>query len=217
MTSNLWVFEQVQRDRGYTRIAGVDEAGRGPLAGPVVSAAVILPPDFDAPVNDSKKLTPRQRERLFDRIQAEAVAVGVGIVDPDEIDRINILQASLLSMAMAVSRLDPPPDFLLIDGRHDIPTELPQAAIVKGDSRSASIAAASIVAKVSRDRIMRQYHDRFPQFGFDRHKGYPTKAHREAIARHGPCDIHRRTFRGVKEYLHAPSPDHPTHGQRHGQ
>ncbi len=217
MTSDLWVFEQAQRNKGYTKIAGVDEAGRGPLAGPVISAAVVLPPTFDAPVNDSKQLTPRQRERLFDRIYAEAEAVGVGIVDVADIDRINILQASRLSMAMAVSKLDPPPDFLLIDGRHDIPAEQPQAAIVKGDARSISIAAASIVAKVSRDRIMCQYHDQFPQFGFDRHKGYPTKAHREAIALHGPCSIHRRTFRGVKEYLPPASPANQPDGPNNGQ
>ena len=217
MTSDLWVFEQAQRDKGYAKIAGVDEAGRGPLAGPVVSAAVILPPDFDAPVDDSKKLTPKQRERLFDRIYAEAESVGVGIVDAGDIDRVNILQASRLSMAMAVSKLDPSPDFLLIDGKHDIPAEQPQMPIVKGDARSISIAAASIVAKVSRDRIMRQYHEQFPQFGFDRHKGYPTKAHREAIAMHGPCSIHRQTFRGVKEHLPALSPDHQPDGQRHGQ
>jgi ribonuclease HII len=206
MTADLWAFEQAQRTKGYAKIAGVDEAGRGPLAGPVVSAAVILPPTFDVPgVNDSKQLTHRQRERLFDRIFAEAEAVGVGIVDSAEIDRINILQASRLSMAIAVSKLNPQPDFLLIDGRHDIPAGQPQAPIVKGDARSISIAAASIVAKVSRDRIMQRYHEQFPQFGFDRHKGYPTKAHKEAIARHGPCTIHRRTFRGVKEHL-SPSP-----------
>jgi len=217
MTPDLWAFEQAQRDKGYTKIAGVDEAGRGPLAGPVVSAAVILPPGFDAPVDDSKKLTPRQRERLFDRIQAEAESVGVGIVDAGDIDRINILQASRLSMAMAVSKLDPSPDYLLIDGKHDIPAEQPQMPIVKGDARSISIAAASIIAKVSRDRIMRQYHKQFPQFGFDRHKGYPTKAHREAIALHGPCSIHRRTFRGVKEHLPTLSPDHQPDVRRHGQ
>jgi len=217
MTSDLWVFEQAQRIKGYTKIAGVDEAGRGPLAGPVVSAAVILPPTFDAPVNDSKQLTPRQRERLYELIYAEADAVGVGIVDAADIDQINILQASRLSMAMAVSKLDPSPDFLLIDGRHDIPAEQPQAAIVKGDARSISIAAASIVAKVSRDRIMCHYHDQFPQFGFDRHKGYPTKAHREAIALHGPCSIHRRTFRGVKEHLPPTSPDHQPDGPNNGQ
>lgn len=217
MTPDLWVFERAQRDQGYSCIAGVDEAGRGPLAGPVVSAAVILPPSFDAPVNDSKKLTPRQRERLFDRIYAEAVAVGVGIVDAADIDRINILQASRLSMAMAVSKLDPTADFLLIDGRYGIAAEQPQTPIVKGDARSISIAAASIIAKVSRDRIMQDYHDQFPHFGFDRHKGYPTRAHKDAIALHGPCGIHRCTFRGVKEHLPPSSPTLQPNGPPHGE
>lgn len=180
----------------------MDEAGRGPLAGPVVAAAVILPPTFDVPgVNDSKQLTHRQRERLFDRIQDEADGVGIGIVDVAEIDRINILQASRRAMALAVAKLDPQPDVLLIDGQHNIPSELPQAAIIKGDARSISIAAASIIAKVSRDRIMQDYHIQYPLFGFDRHKGYPTPAHKAAIAVHGPCTIHRRTFRGVCEHL----------------
>lgn len=218
MTPDLWVFEQTHRAEGYARIAGVDEAGRGPLAGPVVSAAVILPPTFVVPgVKDSKQLTPRQREHLFDRIHAEAEAVGVGIVDADEIDRINILQASLRAMAMAVSRLDPQPDCLLIDGRNEIPSKLPQAAIIKGDARSISIAAASIVAKVSRDRIMQRYHAQFPLFGFSRHKGYPTKAHKAAIVLHGPCTIHRRTFRGVTEHLSSTAQTYQAGGSRNGQ
>ncbi len=183
----------------------MDEAGRGPLAGPVVAAAVILPASFDLPgVNDSKQLTHRQRDRLFDQIRDRAASVGVGRVDADDIDRLNILQASRRAMALAVAALDPRPDFLLIDGKHDIPVELPQRPIVKGDARSISIAAASIIAKVTRDRLMQRYHAKFPQFGFDRHKGYPTKAHKAAIALYGPCPIHRRTFRGVRDYCQSP-------------
>jgi ribonuclease HII len=213
MTTDLWAFENSLITEGYTQIAGVDEAGRGPLAGPVVSAAVILPQDFNAPkINDSKKLTHRQREWLYDQIYAQAVTVGIGIVDAVEIDRINILQASLLSMVMAVANLAPQPEYLLIDGKFGIDTPLPQNPIVKGDARSVSIAAASIIAKVSRDRMMLCYHEEHPQFGFDRHKGYPTKAHKAAIAQHGPCPIHRRTFRGVSEHCNA------SHGNRpHGR
>jgi ribonuclease HII len=201
MVTDLGVFEKRLRTKGYRTVAGVDEAGRGPLAGPVVSAAVVLPGDFAAgEINDSKQLTPRTRERLFHRIYAGAHTVGIGIIDAHEIDRINILQASRLSMAIAVANLTPRPDFLLIDGKFDIPVDLPQQPLIKGDSRSISIAAASIVAKVSRDRLMQRYHFDYPQFGFDRHKGYPTKAHKAAIAANGPCLIHRRTFKSVGEY-----------------
>ncbi len=201
MTTDQWVFEKKRSAEGFASIAGVDEAGRGPLAGPVVSAAVILPWDFDdTGVTDSKKLTPRRREALFSRIYRHARAIGIGIVDSVEIDRINILQAARLSMAMAVANLQPQPDYLLIDGKFDIPSPIPQKPIIKGDHLSISIAAASIVAKVSRDHLMLRYHEDFPQFGFDRHKGYPTKAHKAAIAVHGPCWIHRRSFRGVREH-----------------
>lgn len=206
MNADLWAFEKALTAEGFCAIAGVDEAGRGPLAGPVVSAAVILPAEFNAAgVNDSKKLTLRQRERLYTLIYAQATAVGIGIVDPVEIDRINILQATRLSMAMAVSHLKPRPDYLIIDGNFDIPATLPQQSIVKGDARSVSIAAASIVAKVSRDYLMQRYHEDYPHFGFDRHKGYPTKAHKAAIAQHGPCLIHRRSFKGVREHIEDPS------------
>jgi len=202
VAADLWALERALHQQGYARIAGVDEAGRGPLAGPVVSAAVILPATFIASgIDDSKKLSHRQRERLFDVIYAGAAAVGIGIVDAVEIDRINILQASRLSMVMAVANLAPQPDYLLIDGKFGIATDLPQEAVIKGDSRSISVAAASIIAKVSRDRLMLRYHDELPQFGFDRHKGYPTKAHKAAIALHGPSAIHRRTFRGVCEHI----------------
>lgn len=202
MKSKLWKFEIEARSQGFTQIAGVDEAGRGPLAGPVVSAAVILPDGFHAPgINDSKKLTPRKRDKLYDQIRAGSIAVGVGIVDNFQIDEINILQAALLSMAQAAGKLRPAPDFLLIDGTFTTPAKIKQKAIPKGDALSISIAAASIIAKVTRDRIMAGYHDRFPEYGFNRHKGYPTRAHKEAIARHGVSPIHRLTFKGVKEYV----------------
>jgi ribonuclease HII len=199
---DLWHFEKEAALRGCKDIAGIDEAGRGPLAGPVVSAAVILPTTFRDPhINDSKKLTPKKRERLYDAIYAHAVSVGIGIVDPIEIDRINILQASLLAMAMAVHNLDPQPDYLLIDGPFRIASDTPQQPIPKGDALSFSIAAASIVAKVSRDRMMEKYHQYYPQFDFPKHKGYPTRSHKDAIRKFGCCPIHRKSFKGVKEHL----------------
>ena len=199
---DLWYFEKEAIQKGCKDIAGIDEAGRGPLAGPVVSAAVILPISFHDPeITDSKKLSPKKRKRLFKKIYDRAVAVGIGIVDPVEIDRINILQASLLSMAMAVQNLDPQPDHLLIDGTFAIPSELSQQPIPKGDALSISIAAASIVAKVSRDGLMQNYHQYYPQFDFPKHKGYPTKAHKDAIRKFGFSPIHRRSFKGVKEYV----------------
>jgi ribonuclease HII len=202
MTADLWAFEKSLAEQGYTRIAGVDEVGRGPLAGPVVSAAVVLPPDFQARgVTDSKKLSPNRRARLFDHIYDQARAIGIGIVDALEIDRINILQAARLSMVLALANVGKAPDYVLVDGNFRLETDLPHQPIVKGDARSISIAAASIVAKVSRDRLMLRYHEDFPQYGFDRHKGYPTKAHKAAIALHGPCWIHRRSFKGVLEHL----------------
>jgi ribonuclease HII len=205
MTVDLWAFEKSLAGQGYAKIAGVDEAGRGPLAGPVVSAAVVLPCDFqDQGVTDSKKLTPGRRAKLFAHIYDNAEAIGIGIVDALEIDRINILQAARLSMVLALANLGTPPDYVLVDGNFRLETDLPHQPVVKGDARSISIAAASIVAKVSRDRLMLRYHDDFPQYGFDRHKGYPTKAHKTAIAVHGPCRIHRRSFRGVLEYVDGP-------------
>jgi ribonuclease HII len=199
---DLWFFEKKATEEGFKEIAGIDEAGRGPLAGPVVSAAVMLPPIFPvANVIDSKKLSAKKRARLYEEIYTHSVSVGIGIVDSVEIDRINILQASLLSMAIAVENLRPQPDCLLIDGRFRIATQLPQKPITKGDALSVSIAAASIVAKVTRDRLMERYHEYYPQFGFFRHKGYPTRAHKEAIREFGYCPIHRRTYKGVKEYL----------------
>jgi ribonuclease HII len=202
MKPDLWLFEKKAFQKGFSRIAGIDEAGRGPLAGPVVSAAVIIPTSLQIPgISDSKKLSPQKRNYLYEKIYDSAVSVGIGIVDPFEIDRINILQAALLSMAMAVENLAPQPDCLLIDGTFLISSTLPQEAIPKGDALSASIAAASIVAKVTRDRLMERYHEDYPQFEFSKHKGYPTKAHKQAIQKFGCCPIHRRTFKGVKEYL----------------
>lgn len=200
--SDLWRFENEAVQKGYTAIAGVDEVGRGPLAGPVISAAIILPFHSSiSGINDSKKLTPKKRAVLYEAIYDQALSIGLGIIDPVEIDRLNILQASLLSMAMAVENLYPQPDYLLIDGVFRIPSGLPQTPIVKGDGRSRSIAAASIVAKVTRDRLMERYHEEYPQFGFDAHKGYPTRAHRQAIREFGSCPIHRRSFKGVKQNI----------------
>jgi ribonuclease HII len=199
---DLWIYEKKARGQGFDTIAGIDEAGRGPLAGPVVSAAVILPENFSVPgVTDSKKISPAKRSRLYESIYKHAVSIGVGIVDALEIDRVNILQAALLSMAMSAANLKPKPDCLLIDGSFRVPSTLPQKVIPKGDSLSISIAAASIVAKVTRDRLMKRYDLDYPQYGFSRHKGYPTKAHREAIQIHGCTPIHRRSFKGVKEYV----------------
>ena len=178
--------------------AGVDEAGRGPLAGPVVAAAVILPEGFNTRgLDDSKKLTHAQRTALLDRIVTSALAFAIGIVHHEEIDRINILRASLRAMEIAVNTLDRKPDFLLIDGNQRTSLLIPQETVIKGDSRCCSIAAASIVAKVRRDKLMDEYHEIYPQYNFRSHKGYPTKEHLDAIRKYGPCPIHRRSFRGV--------------------
>ncbi|MCK5165204.1 MAG: ribonuclease HII [Desulfobacula sp.] len=200
----MWQFEHEAKARGYKIIAGVDEAGRGPLAGPVVSAAVILPHNFSCEgIDDSKKLTEKKRAALFPLIKEQAICVATGISSHDEIDQINILQASLLSMKRAVKNLLNPPDFLLIDGKFTIDMNIDQAALIKGDSKSISIAAASIIAKVTRDAMMKQLDKTYPQYNFIQHKGYPTKAHKKAILEHGPCPVHRRTFKGVKEVINA--------------
>jgi ribonuclease HII len=189
-------FECDARGRGYRHVAGVDEAGRGPLAGPVVAGAVILPPDYDDPeINDSKVLTPRQRERLFEVIQRDALAIGIGVIEAPVIDAVNILQATLVAMKDAALALFPIPDYLLIDGLHRISIPIPQETIVRGDGQSISVASASIVAKVSRDRIMEMYHRQFPQYNFLKNKGYGTREHREAIMKYGRCKIHRNSFR----------------------
>ena len=194
--------ENTARTKGYNIIVGVDEAGRGPLAGPVVAAAVVYAPEWQlAGLDDSKKISPQARERLFPIIKDQALGHGIGIVDVATIDEINILQAALLAMKYAVSALPEKPDILLIDGNKRIVTEVEQWTIVKGDSLSQSIAAASVLAKVTRDRLMEKYHEEFPQYEFDRHKGYGTRLHRDLIREHGPCSIHRRTFKGVKEFV----------------
>ena len=197
-------FETIARGRGFRAPAGVDEAGRGPLAGPVVAAAVILHPDFRHPgIRDSKKLSPAQRERIFPVIGREAFACAVALATPEEIDDINILRASLLAMRRAVEALPSPPDFLFVDGNRRIPCNrrilcgIFQDALIGGDDRCLSIAAASILAKVTRDRMMAEFDLRYPGYGFAVHKGYPTQEHFEAIRRLGPCPIHRRTFHGV--------------------
>ena len=189
-------FERQARQEGYHWVAGVDEAGRGPLAGPVVAAAVVFPPDYEnRDIDDSKRLSTRKREILYERIRADALAVGFGVIEADVIDRINILQASLQAMRDAVLELAPPPDYLLVDGCHKIPIVMPQEAVVHGDARSLSVAAASILAKVTRDRIMEIYHRQYPRYNFMKNKGYGTREHREAIRDWGCCKIHRRSFR----------------------
>ena len=170
-------YEEQARRGGARLVAGVDEVGRGPLAGPVVAAAVVLPADFRSDgINDSKKLSVQQRSKAFVRICRQASGIGLGVIDAEVIDRLNILQASLLAMATAIDQLTPQPDYLLIDGNQPVKRPIPQMTLTRGDSRSISIAAASIVAKVTRDRLMEDYHRRYPGYGFDRHKGYPTRS-----------------------------------------
>ena len=189
-------LELTLQQQGHKRIAGVDEAGRGALAGPVVAAAVILPNGCKIEgVTDSKQLTPGQRDRLFEAIYRTASAIGVGSVDSGDIDRVNILQATLRAMRESIERLDPSPDYVLVDGTHLPPISLPATAVPKGDSLIHSISAASIIAKVTRDRQMIALDERYPHYGFKRHKGYGTAQHRQAIAAFGPCAIHRRTFK----------------------
>jgi len=189
-------FEQRARQIGFNLIAGIDEAGRGPLAGPVVAAAVVLPENYHHPdIMDSKQLTPRKREELFKVIRRDALSIGVGVMEASIIDDINILRATLSAMKEAVVDLDISPDYLLVDGMQAVPIDIPQMTIIRGDSRSISIAAASIIAKVSRDHIMEMYHRQFPYYNFLKNKGYGTQEHRQAIKDHGPCKIHRRSFR----------------------
>jgi len=181
--------------------AGVDEAGRGPLAGPVVAAAVILPKKCTLiNLDDSKKITPEKRVIILEQIEKLALATAVGVIDSALIDKMNILRAAILAMEKAVKHLDQRPDFLLIDGNVPTKIPIPQETIVKGDSRCCSIAAASILAKVTRDKIMNDYHLLYPHYNFMKNKGYPTKEHLEAIRRFGPSPIHRKTFRGVLKF-----------------
>jgi ribonuclease HII len=192
-------FEDEARTKGFRLIAGVDEVGRGALAGPVVAAAVILDPERPLPegLDDSKKLTRLQRNRIADEILQTALAFSVGQVEPEEIDRINILEASKLAMTEALKQLDPCADYLLIDALQLKESELPQKAIIHGDSISASIAAASVLAKTYRDALMRSFHEVYPQYNFARHVGYSTREHLEYLRTHGPCRIHRKSFHGV--------------------
>jgi len=187
--------------QGFMHVAGVDEAGRGPLAGPVVAASVILPQGYANPdIRDSKELSPKKRESLFFSIANDSVSYSVGVATPDEIDLYNIHHASLLAMERSIQMLDVPPDYILVDGRFEIP-HLPvdQKTVIGGDREILSIAAASIIAKVTRDTVMEMYHDHYPEYNFAGHKGYPTVEHRKALRKYGPCPIHRKTFKGVKE------------------
>ena len=192
---NMWEIEDLHFENGIRVICGVDEAGRGPLAGPVCAAAVILPPHADIPgLNDSKKLSDKRRRELFPIIKEQAIAYGIGIATHDEIDSINILQATFLAMERAISQLKVKPELALIDGNREKDMGVPVQTVVKGDSRSASIAAASVIAKVTRDDLMLEYAKEFPEYDFDIHKGYGTKAHYAALTAHGPSPIHRMTF-----------------------
>jgi len=197
-----WAFEKQAWENGHTRVAGLDEAGRGPLAGPVVAAAVILPTEFDADgIGDSKSLSPRMREAMFERISAEA-ELGIGIAGPEVIDEINILRATHAAMRAALDGLGAAFDFILVDGRPvpDLPAR--SVAIVRGDSLSVSIGAASIVAKVTRDRMMLDLDREYPQYGFASHKGYCSRQHLAALDKHGPCPCHRKSFAPVAERIH---------------
>jgi len=196
-------LEATLQARGMRNICGVDEAGRGPLAGPVVAAAVILSPEIEIEgLADSKKLSPARRDEVFNRIIDLGLPCAIGIIDHKTIDTINILQASLRAMRKAVMDLDTKPDIILVDGNIAIPhLSLPQVVVVAGDQHCRAISAASVIAKVTRDRIMERYQELYPAFSFATHKGYPTAEHLEELRRHGPCDIHRLTFRPVAELV----------------
>ena len=192
---NMWEIESSVRDESYEIICGVDEAGRGPLAGPVCAAAVILPMGLEIPgLTDSKKLTDKKRRELFPVIKEQAIAYGIGLASHEEIDEINILQATYLAMERALAQLSVKPDIALIDGNRAKDFGLPVRTVVKGDSLSMNIAAASILAKVTRDDLMLELAEKYPEYGFEVHKGYGTKAHYEALRAHGASEIHRKTF-----------------------
>ncbi len=202
MNTKLFEIENKCRSMGYSLIAGADEAGRGPLAGAVYAAAVIFEEGvYVEGVNDSKKLNAKKRELLYDEIIAKAKAYSIYSVDEKVIDKINILEATYKAFQGAIACLDPAPDYVLIDGNRSKGIEIPHETVVKGDSLSFSIAAASILAKVARDRYINEADKLYPEYGFAAHKGYGTKAHLEAIAKYGPCPIHRLTFKGVREYV----------------
>ncbi|WP_062105092.1 ribonuclease HII [Bacillus niameyensis] len=197
--NSMLKYESELTDQGFHFIAGIDEVGRGPLAGPVVSSAVILPANiYIKGLNDSKQLTSAKREYLYEIIMEKAVAVGIGIISAEEIDRLNIYEATKKSMLAAVSSLKTNPDFLLIDAM-TLGSPYPEKSIIKGDSHSVSIAAASIVAKVTRDRMMKEYHKKYPEYGFNEHMGYGTKAHLNVINTLGPCPIHRKSFAPIRK------------------
>ena len=194
-SENMWQIEQSFFAQNFKVICGVDEAGRGPLAGPVCAAAVILPPNAEIPgLNDSKKLSDKRRRELFPAIKEKAIAYGIAFADHKEIDEINILQATYLAMERAMAQLSVKPDLALIDGNRTKDFGIPVGTVVHGDSLSASIAAASVLAKVTRDDYMLQMAEEYPGYGFEIHKGYGTKAHYAALAERGPCQIHRMTF-----------------------
>ena len=203
--------------QGFDVVAGLDEAGRGPLAGPVVAGCVVLPEDCDySRFQDSKKLTAHRRQKRFAELHDCGAHIGVGQCSPREIEEKNILQASLLAMKRAIEDCLPVglPNFLLVDGTFPVPIILPQQTLIKGESKSASIAAASIIAKVTRDRIMANAHSDFPRYNFIKNQGYPTKEHRKAIAAFGPCPLHRRTFKGVREFVEDITGDSSSPSQR---
>ena len=192
---NMWEIEEALTEQGVGVICGVDEAGRGPLAGPVYAAAVILPDHLEIPgLDDSKKLTDKRRRELMPIIKEQAIAYGIGVATEQEIDEINILQATFLAMERAIAQLEGKANFALIDGNREKDFGLPVMTVVKGDSRSANIAAASILAKVSRDDYMEEMAKQYPQYGFEIHKGYGTKAHYDALRTYGHCPLHRVTF-----------------------
>ena len=193
--TELWELENEIYDSGVELICGVDEAGRGPLAGPVCAAAVILPRGIDIEgLNDSKKLTEKKRDKLFDTICSEALSYGIAFAGVDEIEQMNILNAAMLAMNRAIDKLSVKPALALIDGNRDSAIRMPSRCIVKGDAKCADIAAASILAKVSRDRYMLQMAEKYPEYHFEKHKGYGTKLHYEALREYGPCEIHRPSF-----------------------
>jgi len=193
--TDLWSFENQVYDEGFRLVCGVDEAGRGPLAGPVCAAAVILPRGFEIPgLNDSKKLSEKKREELFDVIKENAISYGIAFAEVAEIEEHNILAATFIAMNRAIAQLEPKPDIALIDGNRTHGIEMYSRSVVKGDSKCADIAAASVLAKVTRDRYMMEMAEKYPQYHFDKHKGYGTKLHYEALREFGPSEIHRLSF-----------------------
>ncbi len=193
--NELWVIENEIYDSGIRLICGVDEAGRGPLAGPVCAAAVILPRNCEIEgLNDSKKLSEKRREALYDVIIEKAVSYGIAFASVEEIEELNILNASMLAMNRAIARLEPAPELALIDGNRNSAIEYPSRCVIKGDAKCADIAAASILAKVTRDRYMLEMAEKYPQYSFEQHKGYGTKLHYAALREYGPCEIHRMSF-----------------------